>query len=67
MSPPEDPTTRTKEYAKLNEMVLAQIMLKVDEIDTEGNETIRARRKELVNEVQGVLKKLDAVGKPREK
>ena len=67
MSPPEDPSTRTKEYAKLNEMVLSQIMLKVDGIDTEGSETVRARRKELINEVQDVLKRLDAVGKPREK
>ena len=67
VSPPEDPSTRTKEYAKLNEMVLSQIMLKVDGIDTEGSETVRARRKELINEVQDVLKRLDAVGKPREK
>ena len=63
MNPPTDPKTRDLEYVKLSESVLAQIVLKADNIDTEGDTEARASRKQLVNEASEVLKRLDAIGK----
>jgi len=63
MNPPSDPKTRNLEYAKLSESVLAQIVLKADNIEMEGDTDARAARKQLVNEASDVLKRLDVVGK----
>jgi hypothetical protein len=63
MNPPSDLKTRDLEYAKLSESVMAQIVLKADTIETEGDTDARAARKQLVNEASDVLKRLDAVGK----
>ena len=65
MNPPSDPKNRDLEYAKLSESVLAQIVLKADNIEMEGDTDARAARKQLVNEASEILKRLDAVGKRR--
>jgi hypothetical protein len=63
MNPPSDLKTRDLEYAKLSESVMAQIVLKADNIEMEGDTDARAARKQLVNEASDVLKRLDVVGK----
>lgn len=65
MNPPSDLKTRDLEYAKLSEGVMAQIVLKADNLEMEGDADARASRKQLVNEATEVLKRLDAVGKRR--
>jgi BAG domain len=62
-NPPSDLKTRDLEYAKLSESVMAQIVLKADNIEMEGDTEARVLRKQLVNEASEVLKRLDAVGK----
>lgn len=59
MNPPSDPKKKEEEHRKLSETVMQQVLLKLDEIDTAPEEGARARRKELVQQVQHVLKGLD--------
>ncbi|KAK4210050.1 BAG domain-containing protein [Rhypophila decipiens] len=59
MNTPTDPKKKEEEHRKLSETVMQQVLLKLDEIDTSVEEGARARRKELVHQVQNVLKGLD--------
>ncbi|KAF7510591.1 hypothetical protein GJ744_006203 [Endocarpon pusillum] len=64
--PPSDPKSRDQEHKKLTESILAQIVLKADDIDTEGDVQARMDRKKLVDEINDMFKKLDAAAKTRE-
>lgn len=57
--PPKDAKKLGDEHRKLSETVMQNVLLKLDEVDTGGDPDIRARRKDLVNYVQAVLKKID--------
>ncbi|KAJ5157367.1 uncharacterized protein N7482_008467 [Penicillium canariense] len=61
--PPTDPKKREFEYRKLSEMILAQVMLKADGIEPDGNETVRNARKALIREAQASLNRLDQIEK----
>jgi BAG domain/Ubiquitin family len=66
LHPPSDPRTRDQEHKKLSESILAQIMLKADDIDMEGDVQARSDRKKLVVEINDMFKKLDAAAKGHE-
>ncbi|KAF4975057.1 hypothetical protein FZEAL_8126 [Fusarium zealandicum] len=57
--PPSDPKKREEEHRKLSESIMQQIVLKLDGVESEGMADVRARRKELVRQVQKALKELD--------
>lgn len=57
--PPLDSKKRTEEHLKLSETIMHHVLLKLDEVDTSTEEGARARRKDLVRQVQAVLKEID--------
>ncbi|KAJ5257067.1 hypothetical protein N7478_013171 [Penicillium angulare] len=61
--PPAEGKKREFEYRKLSETVLAQIMLKADGIEPDGNDDVRNARKALIREAQANLNRLDQVNK----
>ena len=56
---PADKKKRGDDYRKISETVMQHVLLKLDEVDTGGDDANRARRKALVNKVQEVLKDMD--------
>ncbi|KAK8054712.1 BAG domain-containing protein [Apiospora phragmitis] len=58
-NPPKDYKKCVDEHRKLSESIMQQVLLKLDEVDTGGDPDVRARRKQLVNQVHDVLKGID--------
>ncbi|OAA56548.1 bag domain containing protein [Niveomyces insectorum RCEF 264] len=57
---PTDAKKRGDDHRRISETVMQQVILKLDEVDTGGDDAVRSRRKELVNQVQDALKEMDA-------
>ncbi|OMP87141.1 hypothetical protein BK809_0007227 [Diplodia seriata] len=60
-NPPQETAKLEFEHKRLTETVLAQVLLKLDAIETGGDDSIRAKRKELVKECNNMLTRLDEV------
>lgn len=56
---PTDKKKRDDDHRKISETIMQHVLLKLDEVDTGGDDANRARRKSLVNRVQDVLKEMD--------
>jgi hypothetical protein len=62
-NPPTDAKARDFEHRKLSETILAQVILKADGIEPDGDEAARNARKALVKEAQAALNSLDQAAK----
>ncbi|KAJ5834471.1 Ubiquitin supergroup [Penicillium robsamsonii] len=62
-NPPSDPKKRDYEHKKLGETILAQIQIKADGIEPDGDEMARSARKALIKDTQATLNQLDAAAK----
>ncbi|KAK4070684.1 hypothetical protein Trihar35433_5151 [Trichoderma harzianum] len=58
-SPPRDYNKRNDDHRMLSKSVMQQVLLKLDNVETQGDDELRQRRKELVRQVQNVLNQLD--------
>ena len=63
LNTPVDAEKREIEYRKISETILAQILLKADTVELEGDDDARMTRKMLVKEVQSFLNDLDVAAK----
>ncbi|KAK0652785.1 BAG domain-containing protein [Cercophora newfieldiana] len=59
--PPSDTKKLEDDHRKISETVMQQVILKLDEVDTGGDDGARTMRRQLVRDVQGVLKRMDDV------
>lgn len=64
-TPPQDPQSREKEWRKLSESIMRHIIEAADAIELQGDQEARAERKKVLNNAQDLVKRLDAVGKPK--
>jgi len=62
-NPPADSKDRSFEHKKLGETVLAQVILKADGIDVDGDEAARGARRALIKEAQATLNQLDQMAR----
>lgn len=60
-NPPAEKAKREFEYKRLSETILAQVLLKTDAVETDGNEDARQMRKAVVREAQDWLNRLDEI------
>ncbi|OAQ98324.1 hypothetical protein LLEC1_04704 [Akanthomyces lecanii] len=65
--PPTDARKRADEHTRLSETILQHVVLKLDEVETEGNPDVRQSRKDLIRTVQDVLKQVDVARGPVDK
>ncbi|KXG45219.1 Ubiquitin supergroup [Penicillium griseofulvum] len=63
-NPPSDPKKRDYEHKKLSETILAQIQIKADGIEPDGDEVARGARKALIKDTQATLNRLDTSVNP---
>lgn len=63
-NPPADARKRKDDHTRISETVLQHILLKLDEVDTEGNPDVRQARKDLIRTVQDTLKQVDVARGP---
>jgi hypothetical protein len=57
--PPSDPKKRDQQCKVLTESILSQIILKLDDVYTEGNATARTIRKTLIEQATEVMRRCD--------
>ena len=62
-NPPKEKEKREFEYKKVTETIMTQVLLKLDGVETEGDENARTKRKGLVKEIQEWLTRCDGVVK----